>query len=55
MVGYIDRIGAGKVLLDKGPLSYDWIPPALIGRDDELADMAAIFSQMENQYTSSKQ
>ena len=52
MVGYIDRIGAGKVLLDRGPLSYDWIPPALIGRDDELADMAAIFSQMENQYTS---
>lgn len=52
MAGYIDRIGAGKVLLDKGPLSYDWIPPALIGRDDELADMAAIFSQMENQYTS---
>ena len=52
MAGYIDRIGAGKVLLDKGPLSYDWIPPALIGRDDELADMAAIFSQMENHDTS---
>ena len=52
MAGYIDRIGAGKVLLDRGPLSYDWIPPALIGRDDELADMAAIFSQMENHDTS---
>ena len=52
MAGYLDRIGAGKVLLDKGPLSYDWIPPALVGRDDELNDMASIFTQIENHDTS---
>ena len=52
MAGYLDRIGAGKVLLDKGPLSYDWIPPVLVGRDDELNDMASIFSQIENHDTS---
>lgn len=52
MAGYLDRIGAGKVLLDKGPLSYDWIPPTLVGRDDELSDMAAIFSAIEDHDTS---
>jgi cell division control protein 6 len=52
MAGYLDRIGAGKVLLDKSPLSYDWIPPNLIGRDTELGDMASIFSQIENHDTS---
>ena len=52
MAGYLDRIGAGKVLLDKGPLSYDWIPPVLVGRDDELNDMASIFTQIENHDTS---
>ena len=52
MAGYLDRIGAGKVLLDKGPLSYDWIPPVLVGRDDELNDMASIFAQIENHDTS---
>ena len=52
MARYLDRIGAGKVLLDKGPLSYDWIPPALVGRDDELNDMASIFTQIENHDTS---
>lgn len=54
MAGYLDRIGAGKVLLDKGPLSYDWIPPTLIGRDEELDDMAGIFSQIENHDTSAQ-
>jgi cell division control protein 6 len=52
MARYLDRIGAGKVLLDKGPLSYDWIPPVLVGRDDELNDMASIFAQIENHDTS---
>jgi len=52
MAGYLDRIGAGKVLLDKGPLSYDWIPPELVGRDQELGDMASIFSRIENHGTS---
>ena len=29
MAGYLDRIGAGKVLLDRGPLSFDWTPPSI--------------------------
>ena len=52
MAGYLDRIGAGKVLLDKAPLSYDWVPPSLIDRNEELGEMAAIFSQIENHETS---
>ena len=52
MAGYLDRIGAGKVLLDKAPLSYDWVPQSLIGRDEELGEMAGIFSQIENHETS---
>ena len=35
MAGYLDRIGAGKVLLDRGPLSFDWTPPLLVGRERE--------------------
>ena len=50
MAGYLDRIGAGKVLLDKAPLSYDWVPPSLIGRGEELGEMAAIFSQTPVQW-----
>ena len=32
MADYLDRIGAGKVLLDRTPFSFDWTPPELIGR-----------------------
>ena len=40
MAEYLDRIGAGKVLVDRGPLSFDWTPPSLVGRNSELAYLA---------------
>ena len=47
MADYLDRIGAGKVLLDRAPFSFDWTPPALIGRDEELGELASMFIGME--------
>ena len=47
MADYLDRIGAGKVLLDRAPFSFDWTPPALIGRDEELRELASMFIGME--------
>ncbi|HJM44755.1 MAG TPA: AAA family ATPase [Candidatus Poseidoniaceae archaeon] len=44
MAGYLDRIGAGLVLKDTEPLSFDFIPLKLVGRDDKLLDLASIFS-----------
>ena len=44
MAGYLDRIGAGLVLKDVEPLSFDYIPAALVGRDDKLVDLATKFS-----------
>lgn len=54
MAGYLDRIGAGKILLDRTPLSYDWIPSTLVGRDDALSQLASIFSQISNPSISCK-
>lgn len=48
MADYLDRIGAGKVLLSREPLSYDWTPPKLVGRKEELGELASIFSGIEN-------
>ena len=48
MGDYLDRIGAGKVLLSKEPLSFDWTPPELVGRQEELSELASIFSGIEN-------
>ena len=36
MADYLDRIGAGKILIDKDPFSFDWMPPRIVGRDEEL-------------------
>ena len=47
MAEYLDRIGAGKVLLDRAPFSFDWTPPALIGRDEELRELASMFIGMD--------
>jgi len=44
MAGYLDRIGAGLVLADAAPLSYDWIPHSLVGRDEEQQELAGMFS-----------
>ena len=54
MADYLDRIGAGKILVDRSPLSYDWTPSTLVGRDDSLSELASIFSQIENPDTSCK-
>jgi cell division control protein 6 len=48
MADYLDRIGAGKVLLTKEPLSYDWTPPELIGRDAQLGELASMFLGIES-------
>ena len=48
MADYLDRIGAGKVLLTKEPFSYDWTPPELIGRDSQLGELASMFMGVEN-------
>ncbi len=47
MVDYLNRIGAGKVLLDRAPFSFDWTPPTLVGRDEELGELASMFIGME--------
>ena len=47
MADYLDRIGAGKVLLNGMFFSFDWTPPALVGRDEELGELASMFSGME--------
>jgi len=47
MADYLDRIGAGKVLLDRAPFSFDWTPPTLVGRDAELGELASMFVGME--------
>jgi len=54
MADYLDRIGAGKILVDRSPLSYDWTPSTLVGRDDSLSELASIFSQIEKTDTSCK-
>jgi cell division control protein 6 len=48
MADYLDRIGAGKVLVSKEPLSYDWTPPELVGREKELGNLASMFFGIEN-------
>ena len=48
MADYLDRIGAGKVLISREPLSYDWTPPELVCRKDELGELASMFLGVEN-------
>ena len=52
MSGYLDRIGAGKILVDREPISFDWTPDNLVGRKQELNELASIFSHIENQSSS---
>ena len=54
MADYLDRIGAGLILVSKEPLSYDWTPPELIGRGEELREMASMFLGIENHNVSCK-
>ena len=52
MSGYLDRIGAGKVLVNREPFSFDWTPDNLVGRDRELTELASLFAHIENQNSS---
>jgi cell division control protein 6 len=54
MSGYLDRIGAGKILVDREPISFDWTPNNLVGRKQELNELASIFSHIEDQSSSSR-
>ena len=54
MADYLDRIGAGKILIDKEPLSFDWTPPEIVGRDEELRELASIFHGIDRQKISCK-
>jgi len=54
MADYLDSIGAGKVLLDRTPLSFDWTPPKLVGRDSELSELASMFIGMGNEGVSGR-
>ncbi|MDP6905818.1 MAG: AAA family ATPase [Candidatus Thalassarchaeaceae archaeon] len=44
MADYLKRIGAGLILLDATPLSYDWVPPEIVGRGKEQEALAAMFA-----------
>ena len=46
MAEYLNRIGAGLILLDAAPLSYDWAPPNLVGRADEQEQLGAMFASI---------
>ena len=52
MSGYLDRIGAGKILINREPISFDWTPNNLVGRDKELSELASMFSHIENHNSS---
>ena len=54
MADYLDRIGEGLILVSKEPLSYDWTPPELIGRGEELRELASMFLGIENRNVSCK-
>ncbi|MCH2348764.1 MAG: AAA family ATPase [Candidatus Poseidoniales archaeon] len=48
MTGYLDRIGAGKIIRDHAPLTFDYIPDELVGRDAELTKLGEIFTGIED-------
>ena len=48
MADYIENIGSGKILISGEPLSFDWMPPELIGRNSQLSDLASIFAGIAN-------
>ncbi len=54
MADYLDRIGEGLILVSKEPLSYDWTPPELVGREGELRKLASMFLGIENHNVSCK-
>ncbi len=45
---YLNRIGAGKILTNAEPLSFDYVPDKLVGRDEQLQKMASMFHQISD-------
>ncbi|MDP7312534.1 MAG: AAA family ATPase [Candidatus Thalassarchaeaceae archaeon] len=45
---YLDRIGAGLILDNAEPLSYDYMPDVLVGREEQLSQLAVIFQQIDD-------
>ncbi len=54
MARYLDRIGAGRVLVDATPFSFDWLPDELVGRDLELENLASMFMGFDSPGISSR-
>jgi cell division control protein 6 len=48
MASYLDRIGAGAVLVNPEVMDYDWMPPELVGRDPVQRELAAKFSALSH-------
>ena len=48
MTDYLNRIGAGKIIRDHAPLTFDYIPDELVGRDAELTKLGEIFTGIED-------
>ena len=44
MAEYLNRIGAGLILLDESPLSYDFVPDEIVRREEDQETLAAMFS-----------
>ena len=40
MSDYLDRIGAGLVIADTEPFNFDFLPPELVMRDEEMSQFA---------------
>ncbi len=54
MADYLDRIGAGKILLDPNPLSFDWIPQELVARNEQLGELASMFIGIDTSQSSGR-
>jgi len=53
MSNYLDRIGAGLIIDDAAPFNFDFLPPELVMRDEELSEFATMMSAVVSQSGSS--
>ncbi len=53
MSDYLDRIGAGLVIADTEPFNFDFLPPELVMRDEEMSQFAKMMSAVISQNGSS--
>ena len=54
MSAWLDRIGAGLVLQHPEMLGYDYLPSELIGRDQQLIELASMFAGLEKPNSSGR-